>query len=256
MKRNILIIAAAALLCGGVTGTARADSWSSARMSTGAFAGGTPDYSLLNNQAFDYTDLLKARNSGLSDDSIATIARIAEITGLPYGEITQEVLDGQTFGDLSWTWGFDLTQVLNNQDEKTKIANYVAAYETTGRFAAKNGTSADMAAPMMPANMNGMGSSTTMPATPSTSTTPGGSLGTTTNNTNTLNQTPSTAPANGLPVNPPATSPSMMPAPTTAPNNGTSTNGTATNGTSTNGTSTNGTAGTSSTGAGSTGAGQ
>jgi hypothetical protein len=41
-------------------------------------SGPTPDYSLLNNRAFDYMDLAQAKARGLSDREIATIAKIAE----------------------------------------------------------------------------------------------------------------------------------------------------------------------------------
>lgn len=109
--------------------------YSGPRMSTGAFANGTPDYRLLNNHSFDYTDLSSARARGLSDDDIAITAKIAEETGEPFNEILDYVLDGETFSTICSQFGLNMNDVYNTQDEKTKIANYVAAYETTGRFA-------------------------------------------------------------------------------------------------------------------------
>jgi uncharacterized surface protein with fasciclin (FAS1) repeats len=117
------------------------------RMSTGDFADGTPDYTLLNNKSFDYTDLLKARSSGFSDNEIATMAKIAHETGEPFHEIAEEAQDGITFSTMASNWGLNIGNLYDNQDEKTRIANYVAAYETTGRFA-HSGSSAMMAAPI------------------------------------------------------------------------------------------------------------
>jgi uncharacterized surface protein with fasciclin (FAS1) repeats len=119
------------------------------RMPTGAFANGTPDYTLLNNKSFDYTDLLKARSSGFSDDDIATIAKVAHETGEPFHEIADDALNGKTFSTMASDWGLNIGNLYDNQDEKTRIANYVAAYETTGRFA-HSGSSAMMAGPISP----------------------------------------------------------------------------------------------------------
>ena len=41
------------------------------------------DYTILRNQAFTYTDLTQAKASGLSDNQVATVAKIAEETVSP-----------------------------------------------------------------------------------------------------------------------------------------------------------------------------
>ena len=101
------------------------------------------DYSVLLNQNFDYTDLTQAKDSGLTDDQIATVANIAEKTGQPFSEVRADLLRGDTFASLATKYNLSLDDVYNVDEEKTEIQNYKQAYETTGTWALKamqNGT--------------------------------------------------------------------------------------------------------------------
>jgi len=93
---------------------------------------GTPDYTLLNNKNFDYTDLQAAKARGLKEDEVAATAQIAERTGVPFQDIADAVLRGETFAKLADQYNLRLSDVLDVSDEKTKIANYEAAYRNTG----------------------------------------------------------------------------------------------------------------------------
>ena len=108
-------------------------------MSTGMSSpAGTIDYTVLANRTFDYLDLTQAKASGLSDNQVATVAKIAEETGQPFHSIRADLMRGESFSMLATKYNLDLADLYNVDDEKTKIDNYKAAYETTGTFALKN----------------------------------------------------------------------------------------------------------------------
>jgi uncharacterized surface protein with fasciclin (FAS1) repeats len=135
------------------------------------------DYSVLRNQAFTYTDLQQAKASGLSDDETATVAKIAEETGQPFSSVRDELLDGATFPQLAVKYNLSLSDLYNVDDEKTKIANYKQAYETTGTYALKammNGggmMASDMSAGTGSMSSSSMSSNSTATATTATGTT-------------------------------------------------------------------------------------
>lgn len=66
-------------------------------MSSGSMSGGSMDYSILSNPNYDYVDLAQAKARGLSDNQIATIAKIAKESGVPFRTISAAVERGQTF---------------------------------------------------------------------------------------------------------------------------------------------------------------
>lgn len=111
-------------------------------LSSGSMSGMTPsggiDFSVLNNSAYDYTDIKKAKAEGFSDSDVATIAKIARLTGYSFTSLTDRVLHGTTFSTLAEESNLNLGDVLNAQDEKDKISAYEAAYEATGSMALKN----------------------------------------------------------------------------------------------------------------------
>ena len=108
------------------------------------------DYSVLRNQSFTYLDLTQAKASGLSDDEVATAAKIAEETGQSFGAVREDLMNGATFTQLATKYNLSLADLYSVDDEKTKIDNYKQAYETTGSFAMKammnggSGTSGSM----------------------------------------------------------------------------------------------------------------
>ena len=108
-------------------------------MSTGMSSpAGTIDYTVLANRTFDYLDLTQAKASGLSDNQVATVAKIAEETGQPFHSVRGDLMRGESFPTLATMYNLNLADLYNVDDEKAKIDAYKSAYETTGTFAMKN----------------------------------------------------------------------------------------------------------------------
>lgn len=123
-------------------------------------APGSIDYSVLGNRDFNYTDIKKAKSEGFSDNEVASIAKIAHYSGVPFADITDRALSGTTFSTLATQLNLKLGDVLDVADEKDKIAAYETAYEATGVMALKNSGSMGM---MSPSASMPMSSSTSMP---------------------------------------------------------------------------------------------
>lgn len=108
-------------------------------MRGGMMMNGTPDYSLLAaHHSYDYTDLKFAERRGYSDSEIATVAKIADKTGWSFRDVLAMVARGRTFGSIATEANLRLSDVLDVDDEKQKIADYKATYETTGMMGMKN----------------------------------------------------------------------------------------------------------------------
>ena len=96
------------------------------------------NYGALNNSVYSYGDLKQAQARDLSDTQIAKIAKIAEITGMPFEDILNAVvIQGKTFVTLANEDGFPLSDLDNVRKEKDEIANFQSAYETSGAYAFK-----------------------------------------------------------------------------------------------------------------------
>ena len=143
----------------------------SGSMGTGTMSGGMMDYSILSNPTYDYVDLKQAKARGLSDSQIATVAKIAKESYLPFGEVARAVERGQTFPALAAEYNLKLSDVYKVDKEKAEIADYISTYES---ISTKNGMSGGMmggmdssSMPMAPAPMAPMPmSSTPTPAAP------------------------------------------------------------------------------------------
>jgi len=154
-QRNICLIAAAAAVVAMAPSSARADnattdSGTSTTTTTTTTTFYTPvniptiappplgpngqpiDYSVLSGRNFDYVDLEQARASGFSRRDIATIAKIADLTGQSFDTIKELALSGQTFPDIANTYGLRARDVENVRDYEYIVAEYKAAYNTTG----------------------------------------------------------------------------------------------------------------------------
>lgn len=107
---------------------------------------GTIDYTPLNNPFYNYVDLQQAKNRGLSDSQIATIAKIAKKSYTPFNTVSAAVERGETFPSLATEYGLKIGDVYENDAEKTEIANYNTAYESL------NAKTATMAVDMAPGN--------------------------------------------------------------------------------------------------------
>ena len=105
-----------------------AGSMSSGSMSTGTMAGGG-DFSLLSSRAYDYIDLQSALARGYSLGEVATTAKIARLTGLPFESIFRQVAAGRTFAWLASDYSLRLGDVLDASDEQARIAEYFRLYE-------------------------------------------------------------------------------------------------------------------------------
>jgi len=122
---------------GMTTGTDMSGGMSSGSMSNGSMSGGmmtsgVVDYTMLNNKSFDYVDLKSATARGLKEDEVATVAKIADKTGMSFHEIADAVLRGETFAKLADMYNLKLKDVLDVSDEKMKVASYMMTYESTG----------------------------------------------------------------------------------------------------------------------------
>ena len=87
------------------------------------------DYKILNNKYFDATNLEQARARGLSDNEIASIVRIAKLTGYPFDEIAGAVERGATFPQLAVDNNLKLSDVYNVDKEKQEVSDYDALYK-------------------------------------------------------------------------------------------------------------------------------
>ena len=114
----------------------------------GMMSTATPDYSLLSNPSYDYVDLQKAKASGLSDSTIASLFILSDKTGYSFTGLVDKTLRGETLATQAQNYGVPIATVLDTADTKAKIEAYKAAYEQTGTFAMKN---MPMSAPTMPA---------------------------------------------------------------------------------------------------------
>lgn len=156
----------------GATGTAGSSgSMSSGSMSSGSMSSGMMDYSILSNPTYDYVDLKQAKARGLSDSQIATVAKIAQESYMPFSEVARAVERGQTFASLAAEYNLKLADVYSSDKEKGQIADYISVYESIGT---KSGGSGGMTGgmdsgsmPMAPAPMAPMPmGDTSTPATP------------------------------------------------------------------------------------------
>lgn len=169
MNRSKKMTVLAASLVLGLGGAALAADTGMGSTGTGmsGMSSGTVDYSLLTKSHLDYTELKQAKARGLSDNEVATVAKISELTGISYRDVVDQVLEGQTFASLASMYNLKLADVLDVEDEKAKIASFEATYETTGKWAMKN---TDMS--------GGMSNSSTMGTTSGASTTGTDTMGT------------------------------------------------------------------------------
>ena len=135
----------------------------------------TMDYSLLSNPHYDYIDLQQAKARGLSDSQIATIAKIAKKTGMPFQEVSAAVERGETFPSLAAQYNLKLGDVYENDKEKQEIADYTSLYESAGTKTGMSGGSmmgSSMSGDSSMGSMASAGSSGTDMSTPMASTAP------------------------------------------------------------------------------------
>ena len=88
------------------------------------------DYRLLSNPNYDYVDLTRASRLGYSDREIATISKIARLSGWPFSFILNRVHVGRTFALLASDYNLRLGDVLDATDEQARIARYLSLYES------------------------------------------------------------------------------------------------------------------------------
>ena len=125
---------------------------------SGSMPMGMMDYHILSNPHYDYVDLMQAKARGLSDSQIATIAKIAKTSGVPFREVSSAVERGATFPMLAGEYNLKLADVYENEKEKQQIADYISVYESIGTKSGMSGGSMMMG--------SGMDSSAPMTAAP------------------------------------------------------------------------------------------
>ena len=90
------------------------------------------DYSMLNNRVFDFFDLNAAKAHSLSDRQVATILKIARLSGKSFHVIGAAVYQGGTFRQIAWDHNVPYSALKNVVQEEDDIASYTAAYLSTG----------------------------------------------------------------------------------------------------------------------------
>lgn len=125
----------------------------SGSMGTGSMSGSTMDYSILSNPTYDYIDLKQAKARGLSDSQIATVAKIANESYLPFSEVARAVERGQTFPSLAAEYNLKLADVYSADKEKGQIADYISLYESISPKSSMTGGMDSSSMPMAPAPM-------------------------------------------------------------------------------------------------------
>jgi hypothetical protein len=86
--------------------------------------------------SYDAVDIRQAREEGLSHGQIATIAKIADMTGQSFDQVKDDVLAGSSFGILADKYNLRLEDVLDSKDYRDQIRWYMMAYNATGKGAA------------------------------------------------------------------------------------------------------------------------
>jgi len=90
--------------------------------------GGYPDFKVLANKPYDYTDLMAAKVKGYDDSHIAVFANIAEKAGVPFNQIVADVDRGLTFAAIGQKYGLTDSQIYDAQNNITEINEYKTAY--------------------------------------------------------------------------------------------------------------------------------
>ena len=124
------------------------------------------NYSSLYNAPYSYADLKQAKVRAFSDTQIAKIAKIAELTGMPFRDIVNAVrIQGKSFLSLANQYGFPLSALDDVKAEKDEISNFMSASETSGKYAGSQYTPTPMASGSMASgDMSGGSMSQAMPS--------------------------------------------------------------------------------------------
>ena len=131
----------------------------SGNMSSGSMMS---DYSILSNPHYDYIDLQQAKARGLSDSQIATVAKIAKQTGMPFRMVSAAVERGETFAMLASEYNLKLGDVYENDKEKQEISDYNTAYEAAKALGTGSGSMMSGGMASGSGMSGGMASSSTM----------------------------------------------------------------------------------------------
>ncbi len=138
------------------------------------------DYKILTSVPYTYADLAAAKRTGLSDAEVATVAQIADQTGMPFSAIRADLLRGDTFPTLATMYGLNLASLYDVSATEHQIKEYKEAYKTTGMFAMKATNDTGMPYPLADASdsddsMTPPMSSNTMPMSSTGTMTPAAS---------------------------------------------------------------------------------
>lgn len=145
--------AVAAMLALSVSAANAQDMMKDKTMSGGKMMmSGTPDYSVLVHSPYSYVELQQAMRIGYSETQIATVAKIARLSGMSFTEVFGMVKRGQTFGMIAGQANLKLADVMDVDDEKQMVSDYKTAYESTGKMAMMGDKSMPMSSmtPMRP----------------------------------------------------------------------------------------------------------
>jgi hypothetical protein len=93
------------------------------------------NYAALNNTSYTYSDLTIAKTRDFSDTTIAKLVKISEESQTPFSVLSDELYDGATYYKLCAEYNVSLSDLDHVQKQKDEVANYISAFETSGRYA-------------------------------------------------------------------------------------------------------------------------
>ncbi len=133
--RKIFLGAVALFFFGTAAATVRAQSGPMAPATTAPADPDAIDYSALNNLSYTYADLTIAKTRDFSDTTIAKLVKMSEETGTRFSVLSDALATGTTFITLADRYGVPLADLDHVEKQKDEVANYIAAYETSGQYA-------------------------------------------------------------------------------------------------------------------------
>ncbi|BDI29682.1 hypothetical protein CCAX7_17330 [Capsulimonas corticalis] len=95
------------------------------------------DYSKLNNSTYDYADIATAKGNHYSDNQVATMLKIAKLSGQRFKDVFWALNRGETFAMLAGKYNIPYSRLRHVDAEKDEIAAFESAYLATGKTSAR-----------------------------------------------------------------------------------------------------------------------
>lgn len=105
---------------------------------------GSINYTALLDPTLKYSDLMRAKVYGLSEDQIAGVYNVANFAEVPFSEVFDHVQSGWTIPSAAQYYGVPLRVASDSDRSKAHIADYEMAYQATGVWGWKKYHGGDM----------------------------------------------------------------------------------------------------------------